>query len=69
MTRLKERKLVQWGLAYLGGAWVLLQVLGELRDTYAWPSVILRVITALVGVAFSPCWSWHGITGKRASSG
>ena len=26
LSRLKERKLVQWVLAYLGGAWVLFEV-------------------------------------------
>jgi hypothetical protein len=26
LQRLKERKLVQWGLAYLAGAWVILVV-------------------------------------------
>jgi len=28
LQRLRERKLVQWALAYLAGAWVLLQVIG-----------------------------------------
>jgi hypothetical protein len=27
LQRLKERKLFQWGLAYLAGAWVMLEVL------------------------------------------
>ncbi len=35
-VRLKERKLVQWALAYLAGAWVLLQVADVLADALAW---------------------------------
>ena len=28
IAELKQRKIVQWALAYLAGAWVLLQVIG-----------------------------------------
>lgn len=34
LQRLKERKLVQWALAYLAGAWVLLQVLDLLGGNF-----------------------------------
>jgi hypothetical protein len=30
IQRLKERKLVHWGLAYLAGAWVMLEVLSQI---------------------------------------
>jgi adenylate cyclase len=72
LQRLKERKLVQWGLAYLAGAWILLQVLGELRDTYAWPPVILRVVTALAGVGFFAALViayYHGEKGEQRVGG
>ncbi len=42
LQRLKERKLVQWALAYLAGAWVVLQVLDLLGQNFAWPSTIVR---------------------------
>ncbi len=32
LESVRERKLVQWALAYLTGAWLLLQVFGEVRD-------------------------------------
>jgi hypothetical protein len=32
LQRMKERKLVQWGVAYLAGAWVLLEVLSEIGE-------------------------------------
>ncbi|MBA3969442.1 MAG: tetratricopeptide repeat protein [Gemmatimonadetes bacterium] len=70
--RLKERKLVQWALAYLAGAWVLLQVFGELRDTFAWPPVIVQVITVVLGVGFFAAlvlaW-YHGEKGQQRVSG
>jgi hypothetical protein len=31
-----ERELVQWALAHLTGAWLLLQVFGEVRDNFGW---------------------------------
>ena len=36
-TRLRRRKIVQWGVAYAAGAWALLQVLGFAADAFAWP--------------------------------
>lgn len=32
----RERKLVQWSIAYLAVAWVALQVLGFMSDAYGW---------------------------------
>ena len=34
-----SRKVVQWGLAYLAGAWALLQVIGFAADASHWPDV------------------------------
>ncbi len=72
VDRLKERKLVQWALAYLAGAWVLLQVFAELRDTFAWPPVIVRALTVLLAVGFFGAlviaW-YHGEKGHQRVSG
>ncbi|CAN5900116.1 hypothetical protein BH23GEM7_BH23GEM7_32790 [soil metagenome] len=72
VDRLKERKLVQWALAYLAGAWVLLQVFAELRDTFAWPPIIVRAITVLLAVGFLAAlvlaW-YHGEKGRQRVSG
>lgn len=32
LARLRERKLAHWAIAYLAGAWLLLQVLTQLRN-------------------------------------
>src|SRR6185312_3913751 len=37
IARLKQRKLVQWALAYVAAAWALLQALGLAVDSYDWP--------------------------------
>ncbi|MDQ3522380.1 MAG: hypothetical protein M3434_08605, partial [Gemmatimonadota bacterium] len=72
LERLKERKLVQWALAYLAGAWLVLQVLGELNDAYAWPAVVMRSVPVLLGfgllVALVLAW-YHGEKGQQRVSG
>ncbi|MGA9422157.1 MAG: hypothetical protein WBW61_07315 [Rhodanobacteraceae bacterium] len=40
---LKQRKLVQWALAYLAGAWALLQVLDLAAGSYHWPDLVMHV--------------------------
>ena len=40
---LRRRKLVQWALAYLAGAWVLLQFLDIMAGIYDWPRVVLQI--------------------------
>ena len=36
-AKLRRRKVVQWGIAYAAGAWGLLQGVGYVADTFAWP--------------------------------
>ncbi|MBA3969441.1 MAG: hypothetical protein H0X52_05005, partial [Gemmatimonadetes bacterium] len=72
LERLKERKLVQWALAYLAGAWLVLQVTDILGDQFAWPSALLRSITVLLGIGFLAAlvlaW-YHGEKGQQRVSG
>ena len=37
LEQLKRRRLFQWGIAYLAGAWVILQVLDVIGDKFGWP--------------------------------
>jgi hypothetical protein len=49
-TSLKERKLVQWALAYLACAWVFLQAITLLGTTYGWPIGLMRAVPILLAV-------------------
>jgi hypothetical protein len=43
---LKNRRVVQWALAYLAGAWVVLQVMDVLGGNLGWPTWIFQVAIA-----------------------
>jgi serine/threonine-protein kinase len=68
LRRLKERKLVQWGLFYLAGAWVLLQFADFLADTFDWPVVAMQVLLVVAAFAFLAvlvlAW-YHGDRGHQ----
>lgn len=72
LERIKERKLFQWAVAYLAGAWLLLEVLGLLAQTFAWPELVLRTLTVLLGVGFFGvlvlAW-YHGELGRQRAGG
>jgi len=67
-ARLTRRKVVQWGLAYLAGAWGLLQVLEFLSETYSWPPQLrmVAVPALLLGlpIVFVLAW-YHGDRGHQ----
>lgn len=68
LQQLKERKLVQWALGYLAGAWVLLEFADFLGSTFTWPNEVLRVLTVVLGFAFLAvlvvAW-YHGEKGHQ----
>ena len=71
LHELKERKLVQWGLAYLAGAWLLIQVLDLLTETFHWPAGVERIATVLLAVGFLAALvlAWfHGEKGAQRTS-
>ncbi len=68
---LRQRKLVQWALAYAAAAWVLLQVLGLSVDSYDWPGWIMRLAigAALLGFVVTLVLAWfHGERGQQRVS-
>lgn len=70
--RLRERKLVQWALAYLAGAWLLFQVASLVGQTFGWPRTLLRIFVALLAVGFvgALILAWyHGEKGRQRASG
>lgn len=68
LERLKQRKLVQWTLAYMAGAWLVLQVAAVLASVFSWPPFVLRALTVLLatGVLVATIVAWyHGESGTQ----
>jgi peptidoglycan/LPS O-acetylase OafA/YrhL len=59
--RLRRRKLVQWMLAYSAGAWVLLQAVGLMADSYDWPHAVMRsaIVVAVLGFLLMLVLAWY----------
>jgi TolB-like protein len=72
LQRLKERKLVQWAVAYLAGAWALVEATGLVVAQFHWPEVIGQVVTVLAFFGFFVvlvlAW-YHGEQGRQRVSG
>ena len=72
LQRLKERKLVQWAVAYLAGAWVVLQALDALETPLGLTATIQRTILVVVIAGFfvTLILAWyHGEKGRQKASG
>ena len=67
-TRLRRRKVVQWGIAYAAGAWGLLQGLGYVTTTFQWPALLQQFATIglLIGLPIVLVLAWyHGDQGQQ----
>lgn len=66
--RLRERKIAQWGLAYLASAWLLLQVVDILGGQFSLSLGMLRGFTILLAAGFFAtlvlAW-YHGEKGHQ----
>jgi TolB-like protein/Tfp pilus assembly protein PilF len=72
LERLRERKLVQWSLAYLAAAWLVVQVLDIIGERFAWPDPLLQALIALLGFGFlfTLVFAWyHGEKGRQRVGG
>lgn len=70
--RLRERKLAQWTVAYLGAAWVVLEVVGRLAEIWGWPPFVDRAVflVLLGGLATTLIVAWfHGERGEQRVGG
>ena len=71
IAELKQRKLVQWALAYAAGAWAVLQALSLLIGAYHWPDSVLRIAIVMVAIGFlmTLVLAWyHGERGEQMVS-
>src|SRR5687768_9741145 len=68
---LKHRALVQWLLAYLATAGLLLQLVSILADQFNWPATVSRGFTVLLGAGLLAMliigW-YHGEKGRQQVS-
>ncbi|MGH8089964.1 MAG: protein kinase domain-containing protein [Rudaea sp.] len=72
LQRLKNRKIVQWSLAYLAAAFALLQALDIVGQQFGWSDDLRRGITVALGVGFfvALVLAWyHGERGAQRVTG
>ena len=67
-TRLRRRKVVRWGLAYIAGAWAVLQGIAFFADVFGWPFQSKRIASLLlvIGLPLTVVLAWyHGDRGQQ----
>jgi TolB-like protein/Flp pilus assembly protein TadD len=70
--RLRQRKIVQWAIAYVAGAWLLLELLGFVAENFGWSVGIVRGATVFLGIGFlvTLVLAWyHGEKGQQHATG
>jgi adenylate cyclase len=72
LARLRQRKLVQWALAYVAFAFALLQGIDIVAQRFAWPASIERLLILVLALGFFVvlvlAW-YHGERGAQKASG
>jgi TolB-like protein/Tfp pilus assembly protein PilF len=66
--RLRRRKVVQWGVAYVAGAWGFLQGFEYASNTFDWPHRLQQLLTIglLIGLPMALVIAWyHGDRGEQ----
>jgi TolB-like protein len=72
LHRLKQRKLVQWAVAYVAAAFALLQAIDIVATRFGWPETVERllIIAICVGFFVTLLLAWyHGDQGRQRASG
>jgi class 3 adenylate cyclase/TolB-like protein/Flp pilus assembly protein TadD len=72
IQRLKDRAMVQWALAYLAGAWALVEIVGFATEQFSWPSFLPRglALVTFAGFFLTLILAWyHGERGRQKVSG
>lgn len=68
LDRLRERKCVQWMLAYLALGWLALQLGDVLSEIWSWSPTVLKAVSLVIGLGVLPAGvvSWfHGEQGRQ----
>ncbi|HXS03488.1 MAG TPA: hypothetical protein VN731_03380, partial [Rhodanobacter sp.] len=72
IARLKQRKLVQWAVAYVAAAFAALQGIDIVATRFGWPDTVERllIIAICVGFFVTLLLAWyHGEQGRQRASG
>ena len=67
-TKLRRRKVVQWGFVYVAGAWGFLQGLEYVSDAFQWPAQLRQIalLALLIGLPVILVLAWyHGDRGEQ----
>ena len=70
--RLKQRKIVQWALAYAAASFALIQVLDIVAQRFGWPEQTIRFVIIAVAIGFfvTLVLAWyHGERGAQRVAG
>ncbi len=72
LNQLRQRKMVEWTLAYLAGAWLLMQFVEVVAGRWPVPVVLQRAVDLLLFVGFfaaiTLAW-YHGEKGRQHVTG
>jgi TolB-like protein len=72
LQRLKQRKLVQWAVAYVAFAFALIQVADVVAGSYGWSHGVMHLLFGLLVLGFvvALLLAWyHGEQGRQRASG
>ncbi len=72
LENLKQRKIVQWALAYVAAAFALIQVLDIVAQRFGWPEPTIRfvIIALAIGFLVTLVIAWyHGERGAQRVTG
>src|SRR5690348_503627 len=72
IARLRQRKLVQWAIAYVAFAFALIQVLDVIAQRFGWPDQVekLLILALAIGFVLALVLAWyHGERGAQKVSG
>jgi hypothetical protein len=70
-TRLRRRKVVQWGLVYVAAAWGFLQGLEYVSEAFHWPEQLRQIalLVLLIGLPIALVLAYyHGDRGQQRMS-
>jgi TolB-like protein/Flp pilus assembly protein TadD len=71
-AKLRQRKIFQWSVAYLAGAWLIYEAANLVGANFDWPRLVLQLLTILLlfGLPIVVIIAWyHGEQGRQYATG